>query len=170
MRGGAKATPEKACSVVPASLSPKWNACAVLCPPRVKSQKATPGAAGLLFHTNEFVIADVYDSFYIQFLRLILCRQGCEIMCPRVQEFPFILSALTAFDMLHLIRYLLLRRSPLICAEERRHINAETHYGRAERLYGGRCPWEARGCECSRRERFRGRAGCRRLFLEYAFQ
>lgn len=51
---------------------------------------------------------------------------------PLSSMFPLYSLDLTAFDMWHLIRYLLLCTSPLISAEERRHINAEIHYNHTE--------------------------------------
>lgn len=69
-----------------------------------------------------------YDLFYVyRFPRLYV---------PEFSISP-LFSDLTVFDMLHLICYLLLCRSPLIFAEERRHINAEIHYNHTEEwLYG----------------------------------
>lgn len=87
-RWGAKSTPEKSRSVVPGSLSPKWNARAAPCPLHIKSQQATPRAAGLLFHTNEFLIVDVYDSFYIQFYGLFYDDKVARLYVPEFSIFP----------------------------------------------------------------------------------
>lgn len=74
--------------MVPGSLSPKLNARAAPCPFHIQSQKATPGAAGLLFHTNEFLIVDVYDSFYIQFYGLFYDDKVARLYVPEFNIFP----------------------------------------------------------------------------------
>lgn len=66
--------------------------------------------------------------------------------------FPLYSLDLTAFDMWHLICYLLLYTSPLISAEERRHINAEIHYNHTEEwLYGPRSA-QRHTCTCRWKE------------------
>lgn len=65
--------------------------------------------------------------------------------------------------MQYLICYLLLCRSPLISAEERRHINAEIHYNHTESGFMGAVqPSDAAGRETAR--------GCRMLTPENFIQ